>query len=151
MVDTYIHTCTHICMRHTWKTMKANTTAWSLLTYKQEKVGRDKGIPFLSLLSSQHIPRRSIIHFDRYDERKDSLSALVSVLGVFLKRVILIRIPQKDRHHPAKHCSMTVTIAHLDQTQRLRCPRPPLLQTPCPTVHLKRATGSDQHIELWFP
>lgn len=49
--------------------MKVNTTPWSLLTYKQEKVGRDKGIPFLSLLSSQHIPRRSIIHFDQYDER----------------------------------------------------------------------------------
>lgn len=63
--------------------MKVNTTPWTLLTYKQEKVGRDKGIPFLSLLSSQHIPRRSIIHFDRYDERKDSLSALMSVGCLF--------------------------------------------------------------------
>lgn len=63
--------------------MKVNTTPWSLLTYKQEEVGRDKGIPFLSLLSSQHIPKRSKIYFDQYDERKDSLSALVSVGCLF--------------------------------------------------------------------
>lgn len=53
------------------------------LTSKQEKVGKDKGIPFLSLLSFQHIPRRSIIDFDGYNERKDSLSVLVSVGCLF--------------------------------------------------------------------
>lgn len=47
------------------------------------KVGKDKGIPFLSLLSSQHIPRRSVIDFDGYNERKDSLSVLVSVGCLF--------------------------------------------------------------------
>lgn len=53
------------------------------LTSKQEEVGKDKRIPFLSLLSSQHIPRRSIIDFDGYDKRKDSLSVLVSVGYLF--------------------------------------------------------------------
>lgn len=53
------------------------------LTSKQEEVGKDKRIPFLSLLSSQHIPRRSIIDFDGYDKRKDSLSVLVTVGYLF--------------------------------------------------------------------